>query len=219
MLKIEEQIKDIDKVICDNIELLFSVKDNRATLSQNILSQSRNLVEHIAVRTYGKGNEIDISWDNIQKALEYLKTNNKYLLIRDFHFFLQESKSHYTPNGEGAERLMQKYYPYYIHIKEFAKKEFGLELLHNIEKYPKNTDKTITQFHKAISDQLNKRTTNHYYLSEKMYIHKITPFVVDEETYYEMVLLPAYDETSKFDHFIVYSDFYIHSHYATVIKR
>ena len=50
MLEIDRKIKDIDKIICDNIALIDFAGVTRALISQNLLGQSRNLVEHIAVK-------------------------------------------------------------------------------------------------------------------------------------------------------------------------
>lgn len=129
MLIIEQKIYDIDKVICSNLDLMDLQTVTRDLISQNLLSQSRNLVEHIAVRAYGKGKEIPLNRETVPNALTYLKENNKYLFLRKFHSFLQESKSHYTPDNEGAERLMLKYYQYFVMIRNFAKKEYGMDLL------------------------------------------------------------------------------------------
>ena len=131
MLKIEEKIYDIDNVICENLNMLDSTMVTRDIISQNLLAQSRNLVEHIAVRAYGGGKEIAINRDTVPRALAYLKEDNKYLFLRKFHSFLQESKSHYTPDNEGAERLMIKYYQFFAMIRNFAKYEYGMELLSN----------------------------------------------------------------------------------------
>jgi len=46
MSTVRAQIQSVDETICRNIEALT---DDRALLSQNILSQLRNLVEGIAV--------------------------------------------------------------------------------------------------------------------------------------------------------------------------
>ena len=113
MLKIEQRIYDIDRVICENLDMMDWSVVSRDLISQNLLSQSRNLVEHIAVRAYGKGNEIVLNRETVPNALAYLKEDDKYLFLRKFHSFLQESKSHYTPDNEGAERLMIKYYHFY----------------------------------------------------------------------------------------------------------
>ena len=50
MPKIDERIRDIDKTICQNIDLIDFETVSRALVSQNLLSQSRNLVEHVAVK-------------------------------------------------------------------------------------------------------------------------------------------------------------------------
>lgn len=215
MLKIEQKIYDIDKVICSNLDLMDLQTVTRDLISQNLLSQSRNLVEHIAVRAYGKGKEIPLNRETVPNALTYLKENNKYLFLRKFHSFLQESKSHYTPDNEGAERLMLKYYQYFVMIRNFAKKEYGMDLLANLEKFPINTDRTVAEFHEKITERLRvNRPSLEYNRNERMYVQKINPFIVNGVSYYEMVLTLAYDVTSKFDRFIVYSKNMIPDHYA-----
>ena len=52
VIEVERMILDINKTLCDNIDLLDFDNVTRALVSQNLLSQSRNLVEHIAVRAY-----------------------------------------------------------------------------------------------------------------------------------------------------------------------
>lgn len=215
MLRIEQKIYDIDRVICGNLDMMDWPMATRALISQNLLSQSRNLVEHIAVRAYGKGEEIALNRETVPNALAYLKEDNKYLFLRKFHSFLQESKSHYTPDNEGAERLMIKYYQFFVMIRNFAKQEYGMNLLTNLEKFPVNTDRTVAEFHEKIAERLmENRPSVEYSRNERMYVHKVIPFIVDGVSYYEMVLTPAYDATSKFDRFIVYSKYMIPVHYA-----
>lgn len=215
MLRIEQKIYDIDRVICGNLDMMDWPMATRALISQNLLSQSRNLVEHIAVRAYGKGEEIALNRETVPNALAYLKEDNKYLFLRKFHSFLQESKSHYTPDNEGAERLMIKYYQFFVMIRNFAKQEYGMNLLANLEKFPVNTDRTVAEFHEKIAERLmENRPSVEYSRNERMYVHKVIPFIVDGVSYYEMVLTPAYDATSKFDRFIVYSKYMIPAHYA-----
>lgn len=38
-----------------------------------------------------------------------------------------------------------------------------------------------------------------YFNNPRMYVHKVVPFVSGNNVYYEIVLTPAYDTTSKFD--------------------
>lgn len=215
MLKIEQRIYDIDRVICENLDMMDWSVVSRDLISQNLLSQSRNLVEHIAVRAYGKGNEIVLNRETVPNALAYLKEDDKYLFLRKFHSFLQESKSHYTPDNEGAERLMIKYYHFFVMIRNFAKQEYGMNLLSNLEKFPINTDRMVAEFHEKIVERIKEKSPLiDYSRSERMYVHKVIPFIVNGVSYYELVLTPAYDNTSKFDRFIVYSKYMIPDYYA-----
>lgn len=71
---IDEQIMNIDRSICSNIDLLEFSGVTRDIISQNLLAQSRNLVEHIAVKGYSNGADIMADWQTIPKALEFNKT-------------------------------------------------------------------------------------------------------------------------------------------------
>ena len=73
MLTIDQKIKDIDKAITDNIALIDFSGVTSALISQNLLGQSRNLVEHIAVKIFGQGADIDVNWDTIKAAGEFVK--------------------------------------------------------------------------------------------------------------------------------------------------
>lgn len=75
MPKIDERIRDIDKTICQNIDLIDFETVSRALVSQNLLSQSRNLVEHVAVKAYAdaKGEDLEADWETIPSAIEYIK--------------------------------------------------------------------------------------------------------------------------------------------------
>lgn len=212
---IDEQIMNIDQAICKNIDLLEFQGVTRAIISQNLLAQSRNLVEHIAVKAYSNGTDIMANWETIHKALEFIKQDNKYLFLRKFHGFLQESKSHYTPDPDGAERLTLKYYEYYIMLREFVKKQYGLDILHNIDKFPINMDETVIGYYREVTKCLAKsyRSIN-YVRNERLYVMRSNPVIVDQSIIYENTLIPANDIVSKFDRFIAFSKFMLPDHYA-----
>lgn len=217
MPKIDERICDIDKTICQNIDLIDFETVSRALVSQNLLSQSRNLVEHVAVKAYAdaKGEDLEADWETIPAATEYIKHHNKFQFLRKFHNFLQESKSHYTPDGEGAERLVLKYYKFYMILRNFVKQEYQMDILHNLEKFPINTDHAVQEYHDKIAERLElRREIRDLTHNPRMYVHKVVPFVSGEAVYYEIVLTPAYDTTSKFDRFVCYSKIMIPSHYS-----
>lgn len=217
MARIDISIQNIDKTICQNIDLIDFETVSRALVSQNLLSQSRNLVEHIAVKAYAnaKGEDLEADWSTIPAAIEYIKHYNKVQFLRKFHDFLQESKSHYTPDGEGAERLVLKYYQFYIMLRNFVKQEYQMDILYNLEKFPINTDHAVQDYHDKIAEKLEvRRAIRDIAHNPRMYVHKVVPFISNAQVYYEIVLTPAYDTTSKFDRFVCYSKIMVPSHYS-----
>ena len=215
MMNIDRQIFNIDHVICSNIDLLETAGVTRGFISQNLLAQSRNLVEHIAVKAYGNGTDIMANWETIPLALDYIKRDYKYLFLRKFHNFLQESKSHYTPDEDGAERLTLKYYEYYMMLREFSKKEYGLDILHNIEKFPVNMDKAVIGYYRAVLNSLDKQYGFvDFNRNERLYVMRSKPVIIDGRILYENTMIPANDVSSKFDRFITFSTFMIPDHYA-----
>lgn len=215
MLQIDKDILNIDQVICSNIDLIDFKSVTRALVAQNLLSYSRNLVEHIAVKLYGNGDDIVVGLNTIKPAMEYIKRDNRFQFLRSFHGFLQESESHYTPENEGAERLALKYYQYYLLIRDFMKNQFQMDVLHNLEKFPLDTDKSVQEYHEKIAERLNRiESRNDLNRGQRLYVHKVVPFIALEKVYYEITLTPAYDTTSKFDRFVCYSSIWIPSHYS-----
>lgn len=56
--------------------------------------------------------------------------------MHKFHSFLQSSVSHYTPNEQGAELLMLKYYEYLIKTKSLMKEKYNFNILDNLSDFP-----------------------------------------------------------------------------------
>lgn len=92
------------------------------------------------MKAYSMEHELIVDYPDIKTSLEFIKTDNKYLFLRRFHAFLQESRSHYGSSHEGAERLILKYYKYFVMLKNFEKDEYGIDILENIDKFPVDTD-------------------------------------------------------------------------------
>ena len=111
-LKIDRQIQKIDEAICRNIGQ-FDVS-GRGEVSQDILQYLRNFVEHIMLKIYAKGNDIEDNYENIKSAVKDLKQIAKWKDLNRFHHLLQISVSHYTVDKENSERLMLKYYEYLL---------------------------------------------------------------------------------------------------------
>src|SRR5690606_39522103 len=130
MTKIIEQIKNADEVICRNIELLA---DQRALLSQNILSQLRNLVEGVAVCLHSGSPDAEFEYTAIKPGLIFVKSKAKFNFIDKFHKLIQISTSHYTLDEDASERLMLKYYEYLHRIRSLLQNSCGVSVLANLE--------------------------------------------------------------------------------------
>ena len=216
--QIERQILVIDKTICNIIDETDPSK--RGFLSQLILSQLRNFVEHIMLKIYAveelKGQNISDQWDNICKAVEFVKSKGNLKFLRQFHRFLQISASHYTLEEEGSERLLLKYYEYLLRAKSFLKYEYSLNVLENLDKFPLNTDSTLKEYYEKIAhkvDQYQGAKPKHA-RSDTYYIQKIKPFFVGQKIYYEVTFIPVNEKASKFDRVIAFTALDISRYYA-----
>lgn len=214
MIELDRKIEDINKTICDNIETIDFA--DRGLVSQNLLSQCRNLVEHVAMKIYSETHSLIIGYEGIQAAMKNLKTDSNYLFLRRFHSFLQQTVSHYTPDYDGAERLVLKYYEYLLQIKVFYKERYNTELLQNLDRFPVHIDSARLEYYSKIVEKLLMpgiygRTNND---GGRFYLQKSKAFFVNSKVYYENTLSLVNDSASKFDRFVAFSTFEIPSNYA-----
>ncbi len=218
MKKIDIEILDIDKVICKNIETFDD--SERGLLSQNILSQLRNFIEHISLKIYAGGNDIEDSYENIGKANDYVKSKGNLKFLSQFHRLLKQSASHYTLNEENSERLMLKYYEYLLRIKSLLKKNYNLDVLVNITLFPIVIDTNLKEYYEKIAirvDKIHWSNTIHTY-NDRYYIQKIKPFFVEHKIYYEVTFTIANDKASKFDRVIAFTSLDIPYNYAVKLS-
>jgi len=218
MENIDKNILDINKVICDNIEK-FKITE-RGLLSQNILSQLRNFIELISLKIYCNGHNIEINYQNIEKANAFVKTKGNLKFLSRFHKLLQVTTSHYTLDEENSVRLMLKYYEYLILIKKFLKSIFNIEVLENLASFPIKTDSILKEYYKKIAEKINQpaslRVQSSY--DDRYYIQKIRQFFIDFEIYYEVTFTRAIDNASKFDRIIAFTKLDILPNYAVKLS-
>lgn len=112
-----EQITAANEAICRNID---SLGDQRDLLSQNVLKQVRDLVEGVAVRIQTGQDDALYDYDAIQAGVSHIRSQGKLSFLRKFHNLLQKSASHYTLDGQSAERLMLKYYEYLLRLRQYV---------------------------------------------------------------------------------------------------
>jgi len=215
MRKVDSAIINISELICENISEFDSSK--RGFISQNILSQLRNLVEYIAVKIFSNGEDINPNDQSTnEESIKLLKRNGKYRFLYDFHQMLQKSVSHYTVDKESSERLMLKYYEYLHKIKSFLIDNYNLEILENLSSFPINTDEEMSDYYSSIVEKINNpeiiKVVNA--ITDRYYIQKIKPFIIDSKIYYEVTFTRASDKVSKFDRIIAFTHYDISDNYA-----
>ena len=211
-LRIDGQIREIDKAICRHIDQ-FDVS-GRGAVSQDILQYLRHFVEHVMLKIYAKGNDIEDNYENIKSAVKDLKPIAKWKDLNRFHHLLQISASHYTVDKENSERLMLKYYEYLLRIKKLLRDKLSLDTLTNLDKFPLNTDKTLQNYYEKIAKEINRYKYQIVGKSDKFYIQKIKPFFVNHQIYYEVTFTPANDYASKFNRVIAFTNLKITDFYA-----
>lgn len=204
-LKIDNEIQNINNAICENITLGLP---DRGFISRNILAHIRNLVEHVCLKIYaGRDNDIENTFENIQNAKKNVFGLGKYRFLKHFYDYLRISASHYTLDKNNSERLMLKYYEYFIKIKNLLKDDYNIEILHNIEEFPLDLDSKLKEYYEKIVKKIESPIYNPPNMnSERYYIKKIKPFFVNKKIYYEITFSLATNQNNKFDKIIAFTD-------------
>lgn len=214
MSSIDEHIRSTNEVITQNIS---NLTDSRGLLSQNILSQLRNLVEAVASRIMYKSGDIEYEYSIIQNGLEYIHSRGQYAFLNKFHKLLQLSTSYYTFEGDRSERLMLKYYEYLLRLRSIVEDELGIKILQNIELFPVDLDPSMYEYHEKIAEVIEGSKTNASRSRQKIgryYIHKIKPFFVNYKIYYEVTFFEAFNKVGKFNRNIAFTDIDMTDKYA-----
>lgn len=213
MPTIVDRIVTTDKVICRHLDDISNL--SRGVVSQDILSRLMDFTEHIMLKLYSPLNEIDDSKENITLAIEYAQTNYELKKLYRFHNFLQTVSINYTLDEDNSERLMLKYYRYLIEIKKLVKEHLGLQVLHNLYKFPLNLDTTLKEYHQKIAEKVEKYHFPMPCDNNRYYIEKVSPFFIGEQIYYEVTFTPATDWHSKSNRLIAFTKIEITSNYAS----
>ena len=213
MATVSKQIHSADEAICRNIELLA---DHRALLSQNVLSQLRNLVEGVAVRLHTGSPDAEFNYAAVEPALAFVKSKGRFNFLGKFHKLIQISASHYTLDGDASERLMLKYYEYLHRIRSLLQDNCGVVVLANLEDFPVDLDPSLREYHEKIAARIEavRSTSPDSSNKARYYIHKTRPFFVRGRIYYEVTFCRAVNKVSKFDRIIAFTHIDMTDKYA-----
>ena len=218
MTTVDAQIRNADQAICDNIAAL---QGDRPLLSQNLLSQARNLIEAIAVRLHLGDGGADFSYDATKPALAFVGSGNKQVsFLHRFHKLIQISASHYTMDGDTSERLMLKYYAYLVRVRKLLRDVCGIEALANLESFPIDQDPALAEYHEKIAARIDaiSLTAPDEGGGRRYYIHKTRPFFVQGRIYYEVTFYRAVNKVSKFDRIIAFTDIDMTDKYSAMLQ-
>ena len=209
MRKVDEQINISDKAICKLIDTFRA--GERGFLSQSILDKLRTFVELVSVKVTG---ETEYSYNIFQtKAKNYVASRADLRFLSKFHKFLQHSKSHYATDEEVSERLMLKYYEYLLKIRLLLKTTYNLDVLKNINKFPLDTDQTLSEYYEKIAKKIKEPRLKSKFI-KSFYVQKVKPFFVNQEIFYEVTFRIADDKLRKFDRLIAFTKLEITENYA-----
>ena len=196
MPKIDDSIRNIDNVICRHLDSIDG--SSRGAISQDILEQLMKFVNHIMLKFYAKGSDIEVTEENINKAAEYAQINSSLSTLYKFRNFLQVVTTQFTLDEDGSERLMLKYYQYLLEAKTLLSQYFGIQILHNLEKFPLHLDDTLQEYYAKIAEKIEQYPTK---ISgegnNKYYIQKIKPLFVKGRVYNEVTFMPVDDRKNK----------------------
>ena len=144
-----------------------------------------------------------------------LRIDTKYLAT-----FLKGLKyiDNRIPDEGQSERLMLKYYNFLWQIRDFLQKEYKISILHNLEKFPRETDELDEQYYELVAPAINSMDLSPNKLGgSRFYIIKRTPFFVGKERYYEVTLQLAGVYATKYNRITAYTKENLATNYSVQI--
>ncbi len=201
---IDKRLETIANII-DNKFLSVDEK-NRGEVSIDILSQLRNFCEAFMYKVYNEENKVDLyqTQDNLKIVRKYIK--DKYYSVWKFHALLDSSTGHISFNAMQSEALILKYIPKLILLKDFLFKNYEINVLKNISKYPLDLDKSLISFYEKILFVLLNSTPDTKTMTRNQYfIRKRSMKYVNGNIFYEYVFDVSDDKANKFNTFVGYS--------------
>lgn len=84
-IRIDKGIRRIDNSICRHIDNLQ--RDGRAYVSQDVVGDLRHLVEHVMLKIYANGQDLDDSYENLCKGISYVEARGNLSGLDGFMIF------------------------------------------------------------------------------------------------------------------------------------
>lgn len=207
-------IKACNNQIVESIDSMSVLNLSRDGVSKRILPRLEDVCNSAlllnAIKLGAHKPSLQLAWEQA-----ILNIDTKYLAS-----FLKGLKyiDHRIPEDGQSERLMLKYYNFLWQIRAFLKKDFEIEILSNLEKFPLQIDKLDEEYYKMVATALQSYELRNQKLSEsRFYIIKSTPFFVGRERYYEITLQLAGTFATKYNRITAYTRENVSSDYSIKI--
>ena len=215
---IDKKISALNRALNRHLEYISSL--GRGEMSQDILSKTRTFIENIICRAYQKENNLDELYDysrHYRNMMSFVASSKDPEIRRlyKFHKLIEISESHYVENEDASERLMLKYYEYFLRLKQYLYKQEHLVVLENLNKFPLNLDHVTQDYYEKISNKIDQNNlAKSFSPKDRYYIRKIKPFFVNNKIYYEVTFLPTDDRSDKFNRLIGFTSLEMSDMYA-----
>lgn len=200
-----------------NVIFTMSNELNRSEMSESLMNGLRHFSEAVMCYVHKASNpeEYQKRYQEIKKSQSYCKSIEGLNFIADFHEMLNGSVGHEDVFGDYAERLFLKYYRYLIRIKDLLLKQYEIDILKDLSKYPLDLDESFVSYYRLIIKTLSRDDlVDDVSGCDSYYIQKKKMLFVDGVVFYEYTMTNAIDGNSKFDRFIVFSLLDIPENYA-----
>jgi hypothetical protein len=159
--------------ISNCIEKVSENSEYRDEVSRRIVRDLYDLCyATLILNAYKKGYTVvseQLAWE-----ISQFNITTKYL--SNFLKGLKYIDHRITKDGQ-AERLMLKYYNYLWEIRKFLKRDFDINVLDNLEKFPLDLDSVDSKYYEMVADQIeNTDLTPRNVRVSRYYIQRIIPF-------------------------------------------
>lgn len=211
---IEKIINDCDRQITECIDRMEIYNDTRDGVSRRILTRLNDLcVAVLLLNTLNAGFEkasLRLAWER-----SLLNMETKYLgtFYRALNYI-----GYRIPDDGQSERLMLKYYNFLWQIRKSLKKDNGINILRNLEKFPLHIEELDRQYYKLVADAVNSIDYRPNLVgTSRFYVQKKTPFFIGNERYYEVTLQLAGIYATKYNRITAYTKENISTNYSVQI--
>lgn len=196
------------------IEDLHDSPQYRDEVSRRIVRDLNDLCYATLILNAYKNGYTNVS-EKLAWEVSQLRVDTRYLcnFLRGLKYINRR-----IPKEGQAERLMLKYYNYFWEIRRFMRENYNKSILENLEKFPLDLDTVDSEYYEKVAKQIeNIDLTKRNVRVSRYYVHKITPFFVNGERYYEITLQLAGVYSTKYNRVTVYSKMTITTYYSIQI--